>query len=97
MLALFVVMAAFLAPPYYENWRFERFLSALAHDKASSSGSLELIQALVVDRAAASGLPVRTGDVHVARLPNGVRIDVLYVVHLDLAVYAIDLHFRPGA
>jgi hypothetical protein len=25
----------------------------------------------------------------------GVKIDVLYIVHVDMAGYTIDLHFRP--
>jgi len=28
---------------------------------------------------------------------NSVRIDVLYIVHVDFAGYSVDLHFRPAA
>jgi hypothetical protein len=28
---------------------------------------------------------------------GAVRIDVLYVVHVDMAGYTVDLHFRPTA
>ncbi len=43
------------------------------------------------------GLPVRTGDVQVAQGANSIKIEVLYVVHIDLPVYTVDLHFRPSA
>ena len=29
--------------------------------------------------------------------PEGLRIDVRYVVRVDLPVYTVDLHFHPGA
>jgi hypothetical protein len=90
-------MVVLLAPPYYENWRLQRYLSALAHDPASAHRSSDLLRALVVDRAASMGLPVRTGDVQVAQGSNSIKIEVLYVVHIDLPVYTVDLHFRPSA
>ena len=97
MLVLLALIAVLLVPPYYENWRLQRYLSALAHDPASTHCSTDLLRALVVDRAASMGLPVRTGDVQVMAGPNSVRIEVLYVVHIDLPVYTVDLHFRPSA
>ena len=90
-------MAVLLAPPYYENWKLQRYLSALAHDPASAHRSTDLLRALVVDKAAGMGLPVRTGDVQVAQGANSIKIEVLYVVHIDLPVYTVDLHFRPSA
>jgi hypothetical protein len=97
VLVLLALIAVLLAPPYYENWRLQRYLSALAHDPASAQRSTDLLRALVVDKAASMGLPVRTGDVQVTSGPNAVRIEVLYVVHIDLPVYTVDLHFRPSA
>jgi hypothetical protein len=97
VLVLLALIAVLLAPPYYENWRLQRYLSALAHDPASTHRSTDLLRALVVDRAASMGLPIRTGDVQVTTGPNSVKIDVLYVVHIDLPIYTVDLHFRPSA
>jgi hypothetical protein len=97
VLVVLGLMAVLLAPPYYENWRLQRYVSALVHDPASTHRSTDLLRALVVDKAASMGLPVRTGDVQVTAGPGSVRIEVLYVVHIDLPVYTVDLHFRPSA
>ncbi len=97
MLALFGVMVAFLAPPYYENWCFERFLGNLAHDPATEGRPVNLIHALVVDKAASWGLPVRTDDVQVSRTGSRTSIEVLFVIRIDLPFYSVDLHFRPRA
>jgi len=97
VLVLLVLIGVLLAPPYYENWRLQRYLSTLAHDPASAHRSTDLLRALVIDKAASMGLPVRTGDVQVTAGPGSVRIEVLYVVHIDLPVYTVDLHFRPSS
>lgn len=97
VLVLLALVAVLLVPPYYENWQLQRFIGALAADPATPKRSLDLIHALVVDKAASLGLPVRTPDVHVTRSRSELKIEVLYVVHIDLPVYTVDLHFRPGA
>jgi len=97
VLVLLVLVAVLLVPPYYENWQLQRYLGALAGDPATPQRSIDLVRALVVDKAASLGLPVRTPDVHVTRSGNEFKIEVLYVVHIDLPVYTVDLHFRPGA
>ena len=91
------LVAVLLVPPYYQNWQFGEFLGVLAHDPATANRSPDLIRALVVDKAASMGLPVRTSDVHVSQVGKSVKIEVLYVVHIDIPVYTVDLHFRPGA
>ena len=97
VLILLALVAVLLVPPYYENWQLQNYLGALADDTATPQRSLDLVHALVVDKAASLGLPVRTSDVHITRSANQVKIEVLYVVHIDLPVYTVDLHFRPGA
>jgi hypothetical protein len=96
VLVLFVLIGILLAPPYYHDWELQRYLHALAHDPATGNRSTNLVQALVVDKAASLGLPVRTADVHVLRVKDKIQIEVLYIVHIDLPVYTVDLHFRPG-
>src|SRR5258706_586017 len=82
MMVLLALIAVLLAPPYYENWRLQRYLTALAHGPASTHRSTDLLRALVIDKAASMGLPVRTGDVQVTAGPTSVKIEVLYVVHI---------------
>lgn len=86
-----------LVPPYIQNWKLQRYVNGLVDDPASASQSSDAIRDKVISRGAALGLPVRPNDVQVTRPQNGVRIDVLYIVHVDLAVYSVDLHFRPTA
>ena len=97
VLIVLLLMGVLLAPPYYENWRLQRYLSALARDPASHQRSIDLLRALVVDKAASMGLPVRIGDVQITPGPGAPKIEVLYVVHVELPLYTVDLHFRPGA
>jgi hypothetical protein len=97
VLVLLALIAVLLAPPYYHDWQLQRYLRALVHDQANANRSADLVRALVVDKAAGLGLPVRTADVHVTRTNDRVKIEVLYIVHIDLPVYTVDLHFRPGA
>jgi hypothetical protein len=35
--------------------------------------------------------------VHVTRSENALKIQVLYLVHVGLPGYSVDLHFRPAA
>ena len=64
---------------------------------ATASLPPDTIRERVVNRAAALGLPVHSADVQVKQVHNAIRIDVLYVVHVDVATYTVDLHFRPAA
>ena len=90
-------LSGLLIPPYAANFQLQRYVNDLIDDPAMARQPLDAVRARVLNKAAALGLPVRSEDVHVAA-PNGaLRIDVLYIVHVDLAGYTVDLHFRPAA
>jgi hypothetical protein len=93
MLVLLALVAIALIPPYYLNYQFQQYL----HTVVDRPQSPERMQASIVDKAARLGLPVRSGDVRVTRSGNGVRVEIVYVVKVDLPMYTVDLHFRPGA
>ncbi len=98
--AVLVVLAGLvvlLAPPYYENWKLQRYLDSLAADPAISAKSPEVVRAGILNRAAELGLPVHGDDVRVTRPEGALRIEVLYIVKIDFPIYAVDLHFRPAA
>ena len=38
-----------------------------------------------------------SNDVQITQSNNAIRIDVLYLVRVDVAGYTVDLHFRPAA
>ncbi|MGI8745908.1 MAG: DUF4845 domain-containing protein [Bryobacteraceae bacterium] len=97
VLLIMLTVGVLLIPPYVENWKLQSFINQIAEDPATVKKSAEVIRANIVDRAAALGLPVHIDDVRVTKSGDAYRIDVLYVVHVDLPIYTVDLHFRPAA
>jgi hypothetical protein len=96
VLVLLALVAMALAPAYYRDWQLKRYLHALVEDPAIARKPADFVEAAVVDRAASMGLPVHITDVHVT-IGAKPAIQVLYVVHVDLPIYTVDLHFRPTA
>jgi hypothetical protein len=97
VLLILAVIGVMLTPPYVQNWKLQRYVNGLVDDPATASQPSEVVRDEVVNRAVALGLPVHAGDVQVTRPQDGIRIDVLYIVHVDFAGYSVDLHFRPAA
>ena len=97
VLLILVTIGAFLAPPYIQNWKLQRYVNELIDDPVTATLSPEVTRAKVVSRAASLGLPVQSNDVQVMQSNNAIRIDVLYLVRVDVAGYTVDLHFRPAA
>jgi hypothetical protein len=96
VLLILVVVGLVLVPPYAANWRLQSYINDLADDPAAAKKPPDVVRANVLNQAASLGLPVHSQDVHVT-INDDVRIDVLYIVHVDFAGYTIDLHFRPTA
>jgi len=97
VLAVLGIISVLLIPPYAANWRLQNYVNDLADDPETSKLPAEAVRARVLNRAASLGLPVHSDDVHVGIAQGAVKIDVLYIVHVDIAGYTIDLHFRPTA
>ena len=97
VIVLLLIVAAFLIPPYIANWRLQSYINDLADDPGIAKRPVGAVRADVLNDAATLGLPVHSEDVHVDATQGGVKIDVLYIVHVNIAGYAIDLHFRPAA
>jgi hypothetical protein len=95
VLGVLALMSALLIPPYVKNWKLQSYLDSIAEDPASASKAPDVLQANVLNRAAELGLPVHSEDVHVKRTGSALHIEVLYVVHVELLLYSVDLHFRP--
>lgn len=93
VLVVIVLVGVALVPPYLRNMQFQRWLD----DLLESPPPAETLPAAVVNRAAQMGLPVRSGDVRVTRKGQSVRVEILYVVRVDLPLYTVDLHFHPAA
>jgi hypothetical protein len=97
VLLILVAVGVLLIPPYAANWRLQSYVNDLADDPATAKSSPGVVRIQVLNKAAGLGLPVHGDDVRVGISPGAVKIDVLYIVHVDLAGYTIDLHFRPAA
>jgi hypothetical protein len=97
VLAVLAIIAVLLIPPYAANWRLQSYLNDFADDAVASHKPVGAVRSEVLNAAATLGLPVASDDVQVTPTPSGVMINVLYIVHVDLAGYTIDLHFRPQA
>ena len=97
VLLILIVVGALLVPPYAANWRLQSYLNDLADDPGTAKNSPETVRTKVLNEAAALGLPLHSEDVRVGITQETVSIDVLYIVHVDIAGYTIDLHFRPAA
>jgi hypothetical protein len=97
VLVLLVLIGLRLTPPYVENFQFQGFLNSLLADPASANRPVDQITGQIVAKASSLGLPVKPEDVHITRTANEFKIEVLYLVRIDLQAYSVDLHFRPTA
>jgi hypothetical protein len=97
VLLILLIVGVLLIPPYAANWRLQSYINDLADDPATAKHSADAVRTQVLNQAAGLGLPVHGDDVHVSVAQGAVNIGVLYIVHVDVAGYTIDLHFRPTA
>ncbi|MBZ5608517.1 MAG: DUF4845 domain-containing protein [Acidobacteriia bacterium] len=98
-LAVLLALAAIaivLVPPYVANWKLQRYVNELLDDPATASQPPETVRSRIVSKAASLGLPLHSEDVQVTPSGKALRIDALYVVHVDIAGYSVVLHFRPA-
>ncbi len=92
-----LAFAVLLIPVYYRNLQFARSLESIARESQTLGQSDDALRAAVVDRAARIGLPVQAGQVRLRRSPDRLRIEVRYMVPVELSVYSVRLHFHPSA
>ncbi|MCL4401690.1 MAG: DUF4845 domain-containing protein [Acidobacteria bacterium] len=97
VLAGLAFIAMRLAPIYVDNFELQRYVAEITQRADIDTRSDDLLRTWVMEKAAKLELPVKAQDVQVRRSSQGTRIDVRYVVRVDLPVYTVDLHFYPGA
>jgi hypothetical protein len=97
ILAVLALLGARLVPLYLRNLELQRFVDETAQDAVSRTQPDELLRARVLQKAGTLGLPVAAHHVLISRPEGSVRIDVRYVVKVELPLYTVDLHFYPGA
>jgi len=97
ILVVLAALASQLIPIYLNNMRLQQYVEETARDPGSTSIPDVVLRAMVLNKASQMGLPVRMDNVRVVRSADALRIDVRYVVRVDLPFYTVDLHFYPGA
>ncbi len=97
ILAGLTAMVVRLAPPYIQNWKFQRYLNSMAEEPANSAKEVAVMEAQVIGKALSLNIPLKVSDLEVEREDSRVHIKALYVVRVDLPGYTVDLHFRPEA
>jgi hypothetical protein len=106
--AVLAALAFFLlifAPLYIRNLELQNFVATIPlrvenRTKSGAPPSDDLLRTWVLDRARGLHLPVTADDIRIQRSPTGdhvERIDVHYLVRVDLPGYTVNLHFYPGA
>ncbi|HEX5229340.1 MAG TPA: hypothetical protein VFW44_16605, partial [Bryobacteraceae bacterium] len=84
VIVLLLVVAGFLISPYISNWRLQSYINDLADDPGVTRKPVGAIRSQILSEAASLGLPIESEDVQVSATTHGVKIDVLYIVHVDL-------------
>ena len=97
VLACLGFFAARLAPYYIRNYELQQYVEGVTQRVENREKADDLLRTWVVEKAARLELPVKAENVQVKRSGEALRIDVRYVVRVDLPVYTVDLHFYPSA
>jgi len=91
------LFAARVGPIYIHNLQLQNFVGDFAAQPQNLTLADDLVRARVLERARALDLPVTPDNVKIMRGAKQMRIDVRYIVRVDLPGYTVDLHFYPGA
>ena len=97
VLAGLVFLLGRFAPYYFRNLELQNFVSGITRGEGNEAKSDDILRTWVMEKAHALGVPVREDNVQVFRSSEGMRIDVRYVVPVNLPWYTVNLHFYPGA
>jgi len=97
VLAGLIFFAVRFTPIYVHNLELQNYVAEVAARADSAVKSDDLLRTWVLDKALTLSLPVRANNVQIVRSPDGLRIDVRYIVRVTLPGYTVDLHFYPGA
>jgi hypothetical protein len=86
-----------LVPLYLRNFELQRYVDGITHRVNNNTQSDDVLRTEILEKAAVLDLPVTAENVQIKHTGAGVRIDVRYVIRVDLPMYTVDLHFYPGA
>jgi hypothetical protein len=93
--AVLVVLGIHLIPVYLRNHELQSYVSDMTRTAADTPEAV--LRQRVLGKAAELGLPVAESGIQIRRQEDTVKVDVRYVVRVDLPLYTVDLLFYPGA
>ncbi len=100
IIAVALYLCVELVPPYYSNYEFQDTIENEALMATNGSKTEDAIRDSVFKQAQRMSIPITRDDIKVHRVggqySGSVSIEVPYTVHLDMAVYPVDLHFDPS-
>jgi len=97
VLAILIILGVRLIPIYVHNQELQQFVEEVTRRASAATSSDDVIRSWVLTKAGDLELPVVAGNVHIERSTQSVRIEVRYMVRVNLPLYTVDLHFYPGA
>jgi hypothetical protein len=97
VLAILVFLGVSMAPVYFRNLELQRFVEDVTHRAATPASSDDILRTWILDKAADLDLPVKAENVQIDRAGGSLRIEVRYMVRVNLPMYMVDLHFYPGS
>ncbi len=99
-IAVLAAMAGLLGvftPIYLHNLQFQHFVGTLTQGVGDQTIPDAELRGLILAEAHKLRLPVTEDNVQIFRSPGTIRIDVRYLVPVELPGYSVNLHFYPGA
>ena len=97
ILLVMAALGARMLPIYLDNIKLQSYVEGIAQNEEARTRPDDALRVAVLEKAAFLGLPVKAENVQILRSSENMRIDVRYIVRVDLPMYTVDLHFYPGA
>ena len=97
ILAGLIFFLALFAPYYFRNFELQNYVSEMTRGAAGGTPSDDVLRTRVLEKAHQLLLPVVDDNVQINHLPEGLHIDVRYMVSVNLPGFTVNLHFYPGA
>ncbi len=95
VLATLVAVLLALAPVYLQNYRLTGKVKTVVNGAVSLTD--DALRTKLLAEAGALRLPVLPGDVKITRSGDALDVQLKYIVHRNLGLYQVDLHFHPAA
>lgn len=96
-----VYLGAELVPPYYGNYEFNDYVKTTATMETYTTKPEADIREMIFKKAQQMDIPVGHDAIKVQRLGQqnigSLAISAPYTVHVDLALYPLDLHFQAAS